>query len=425
METQRSTIPPVRTRSKPTPGKWRVRNWLHALRWRPTSDEELLAAERRLLQLLKTPHSVERVDIGPSPPASEKARRFGGVSDKPRLITTVTVERPDADAGLSDLVMLHGFGGALGYWFRNFDFLAQFFRVHAIDQLGWGASSRPAFTCESTAEAEAWFVDSLEDWRRAKKLDSFVLLGHSFGGYVASRYALKYPERVKQLVLLSPAGFAPESEQMELFRASWRGVVLNAAWSVNTTPMTVVRAIGWWGPGLVRSYADSRFGRGSQGLGLSEEELYPLIDYMYHTIAARPSGELTLRHTFSLGGFAKDPLNQSAREWKVPTTFIYGYGDLMDYHAGRNAAQHMPVPAEVFRVPESGHFMFLENAPAFHAAVLQACRYLLPPGGAASATIQTPQGAPVPVPIQGEDVEDLPTGREQRLIKMAKSWKLG
>ena len=41
------------------------------------------------------------------------------------------------------------------------------------------------------AETEAWFIDSLEEWWKAKNLSNFILLGHSFGGYVASKYALK------------------------------------------------------------------------------------------------------------------------------------------------------------------------------------------------------------------------------------------
>lgn len=41
------------------------------------------------------------------------------------------------------------------------------------------------------AETEAWFIDSFEEWRKAKNLDSFILLGHSFGGYVVAKYALK------------------------------------------------------------------------------------------------------------------------------------------------------------------------------------------------------------------------------------------
>lgn len=41
------------------------------------------------------------------------------------------------------------------------------------------------------SEAESWFIDSLEEWRKVKNLDDFILLGHSLGGYVAARYALK------------------------------------------------------------------------------------------------------------------------------------------------------------------------------------------------------------------------------------------
>lgn len=41
------------------------------------------------------------------------------------------------------------------------------------------------------AETEAWFIDSFEEWRKAKNLSNFILLGHSFGGYVAAKYALQ------------------------------------------------------------------------------------------------------------------------------------------------------------------------------------------------------------------------------------------
>jgi len=34
----------------------------------------------------------------------------------------------------------------------------------------------------------------------------FILIGHSFGGYVFANYSLKYHEKIKKLILLSPVG---------------------------------------------------------------------------------------------------------------------------------------------------------------------------------------------------------------------------
>merc|ERR1712118_590182 len=84
---------------------------------------------------------------------------------------------------------------------------------------GFGLSSRPDWDSymkktepppsdlpQSVATAESWFVDSLESWRKAQKIDKMVLCGHSMGGYLSVAYSGRYPERVEKLVLLSPVG---------------------------------------------------------------------------------------------------------------------------------------------------------------------------------------------------------------------------
>ena len=45
-------------------------------------------------------------------------------------------------------------------------------------------------------------------------LETFFLAGHSFGGYISGNYALRHPQRVKKLLLLSPLGMRvkPEGE---------------------------------------------------------------------------------------------------------------------------------------------------------------------------------------------------------------------
>lgn len=360
-------------------GSWSILRWPPALRWIPTSIKEVIASERSLLSLVKTPYVEEEVNIGSGPPGS-KVRWFRSSSNEPRFIHTVTYETAE-NSKAPTLVMVHGYGASQGFFFRNFDALASRFRVIAIDQLGWGASSRPDFTCKSTEETEAWFIDSFEEWRKAKNLDQFILLGHSFGGYVAAKYALKYPEHVRHLILVGSAGFSDESnkkaEWITQFKATWKGAILNHLWESNFTPQKFVRSLGPWGPRIVNGYTSARFVTRTTGDTLNEVEAKLLSDYVYHTLAAKASGELCLKYIFAFGAFARSPLVRSAPEWKVPTTFIYGYYDWMDYEGAVEARKLMSVPAEIIRVPQAGHFAFLDNASAFHSAVLYACRKFL------------------------------------------------
>ncbi|GMY28312.1 probable 1-acylglycerol-3-phosphate O-acyltransferase [Fagus crenata] len=353
--------------------------WPSVLRWIPTSTDHIIAAEKRLLSLVKTPYVQEKVDIGSGPPGS-KIRWFRSKSNESRFINTVTFDAKDDSP---TLVMVHGYGNSQGFFFRNFDALAKRFRVIAVDQLGWGGSSRPDFTCKSTEETEAWFIDSFEEWRKAKNLSNFILLGHSFGGYVAAKYALKHPEHIQHLILVGPAGFSSESdaksEALIRLRATWKGAILNHLWESNFTPMKIIRGLGPWGPNLVRRYTSARFGTYTTGDLLNEDESRLLTDYAYHTLAAKASGELCLKHIFSFGAFTRMPLLHSASEWKVPTTFIYGYQDWMNYEGAQEARKHMKVPCEIIRVPQAGHFVFIDNSNGFHSAVLYACRKFLSP----------------------------------------------
>lgn len=47
-----------------------------------------------------------------------------------------------------------------------------------------------------------------------------------------------------------------------------------------------------------------------------------------------------------------------ASEWKVPTTFIYGFQDWMNYQGAQEARKHMKVPCEIIRIPQVYLFPF-------------------------------------------------------------------
>ena len=86
------------------------------------------------------------------------------------------------------------------------------YRVFMIDIPGMGRSSRPDFDYEDHEEAELYFLSRINDWRESMGFDLIDLVGHSFGGFISARYALKYHDHIRKLLLLSPSGVVPKED---------------------------------------------------------------------------------------------------------------------------------------------------------------------------------------------------------------------
>ena len=111
-------------------------------------------------------------------------------------------------------------------------------------------SSRPQFEANPQI-AEKQLVKSIEEWRKEMKLDKFILLGHSFGGYLACSYSLSYPNHVKHLILADPWGFPekPEEKPDKPKIPLWARVIITAVKPLN--PLWAVRFAGPFGSWLV------------------------------------------------------------------------------------------------------------------------------------------------------------------------------
>lgn len=100
------------------------------------------------------------------------------------------------------VLLLHGGPGATHEYFEAFDsfFPGEGIEYYYYDQLGSAYSDQPR-------DGSLWeldrFVEEVEQVRQALKLDSsnFYLLGHSWGGMLATEYALKYQQHLKGLVI--------------------------------------------------------------------------------------------------------------------------------------------------------------------------------------------------------------------------------
>lgn len=131
-----------------------------------------------MLSVLKQAHRGFYVDIGPAV----------GDSDK---IWTVSM---NTESKHTPIVLVHGMAAGVAFWVLNLDALAEHRPVYAIDLLGFGRSSRPAFS-NDPKEAEHQLVKSIEEWRREMNIPQMILLGHSLGGFLSTSYTMQYPDR--------------------------------------------------------------------------------------------------------------------------------------------------------------------------------------------------------------------------------------
>jgi pimeloyl-ACP methyl ester carboxylesterase len=96
------------------------------------------------------------------------------------------------------LVVVHGGGADARSWLRNIEVLAEKYTVYAPDLPGFGQSQplEGDYYIPEMAEFVESFADSLG-------LKYYYLMGHSVGGGVALHCALRSPQKVKKLVLIS------------------------------------------------------------------------------------------------------------------------------------------------------------------------------------------------------------------------------
>ena len=103
--------------------------------------------------------------------------------------------------GAPALVLLHGGPGAGSLYLRPLERLAgPDRRVVVYDQLGCGESDRSPDPSLWRAER---FVDELETLRAHLGLERFDLYGHSWGGMLATDYALSYQRHLRSVILAS------------------------------------------------------------------------------------------------------------------------------------------------------------------------------------------------------------------------------
>ena len=247
-----------------------------------------------------------------------------------------------AEAGAGPpILLLHGLGGTSQYWSRTMALLAGSTRCIALDLPGFGGSDTPpgGFTLDSASGRLAAAL-------RALGGAPAVVCGHSLGGPLAARFAIRHPDAVSRVVLVGPSGLAPAP--------AWQLRVLRVVPAYNLlqhVPFTWERALLAIAP-LRRA-----------GLGLLVDNTAAVDPAMVRRLVAgaREAREISaaLAASFATG------LDDDAPRVAAPIAAIWGDRDRMVPPSDAEILKRVVPSAEIHFLPACGHLPMVERPEAF------------------------------------------------------------
>lgn len=258
------------------------------------------------------------------------------------------------------VVLLHGKNFPAAYWEPTIRFLtARGYRVIAPDQIGFGKSSKPAHYQYSFQQL-ARNTNAVLDAAGAARV---IVIGHSMGGMLATRFALTYAERVEKLVLVNPIGLE-----------DWKIVV-------------PYRSIDQWYEQELKATPESvrEYQRTSYYGGTWKPEYEKLIETTVGVLKHPDYPAIAWSSALTYDMVYTQPVVYEFPQLKVPTLLVIGQRDrtalgrawvskevaatLGDYPAlGRKAAAAIP-GARLVEIPGVGHLPQVEAFEAYSQAL--------------------------------------------------------
>lgn len=250
---------------------------------------------------------------------------------------------------------LHGGPGSGSYWVEKFygkELENQFTMIY-LDQRGVGRSSSP----ENKDYSPERMALDFEEVRQALDYDSWITLGHSFGGILQMQYLENYPESTKGLIMVNCTLDINES-----FCESWSPKaaefleITNLPGCANDTVPLMDRMQSH----IYELKQRDIFWK----MGFATKETEAQLDATYTEI---PDWNFDFGNAaFSYDGYWKD-FKPATANVNVPVLFYYGTKDWM---VGPNHYQGMKFPNKLLWKNDGGHIPFMENKEDLQNAII-------------------------------------------------------
>lgn len=300
-----------------------------------------------------------------------------GAFDYPHPVERIALDGPHGDVAMAYMdirpqgggdapvaLLLHGKNFCGAYWEDTAAALiARGMRVVVPDQVGFCKSGKPAayaYSFHQLAANTRVLLDALA-------VDRVAVVGHSMGGMLAMRFALMYPERTQQLVLVNPIGLEDWKAKGVPYRGvpAWYERELGKDYAAIKAYQRSSYYFGEWKPAYARwarmlagMYGGDDVARVAWAQALTYDMVYtqPVVHEL-ENIAVPTTLLIGQRDRTALG---EDLVPEAVRET------LGRYPEL-----GSRAAERIP-DAVLVPFPELGHLPHIEAPERFNAALVQA-----------------------------------------------------
>jgi proline iminopeptidase len=243
------------------------------------------------------------------------------------------------------------------------------YRFYYYDQRGCGQSSRPidAFASKNyyanmtrldqTLGLGAQIAD-IERIRQILGQEKLILIGHSFGGMIASLYAAEFPERVETLILIAPA-------ETLIMPPPSGGLFEQVRQRLPADQLPAYDA-------YLKRYLNYQnlFSESEKSLAELNAEFVPYYELALPGAALPAEGDPGgwMVQAIYLGMGTRHDYRPALTAVTAPALVLHGAGDLQPEAASRLYADALP-NARFQVIPGATHFMFEEQPAAFAEAV--------------------------------------------------------
>ena len=260
------------------------------------------------------------------------------------------------------VVLLHGKNFCASSWHDTAVVLQQAgFRVIVPDQIGFCKSSKPdgyRYSFEQLADNTHALLGALH-------INQATVIGHSMGGMLATRYALRFASAVEQLVLLNPLG-------LEDWKALGVPALTHEEWLARELAFSEER---------LRDYE-----RNTYYAGEWKEEYEPYVQVMAGMFRGPARQTLALHSAWVYQMIFEQPVVQEFSQLQVPTLLMVGAKDssalgkdwapaslksqLGHYRAMALRAVKTIPSARLVLFPDLGHAPHIQNFERFITALV-------------------------------------------------------